>query len=165
MHMLEAERTEIEKPEGHYCFACGTANPIGLKLEFYRLADSICSDITLKKVHEGWENLAHGGIISTLLDEVMSWAVLYFRRVLFVTRKMKTKYVRPVLIGTPLTVRGSLIDTSEPPKVKTRGEILDDKGRLLVRSIGEFIELPEERFSSVSEGMKKEILALLENLK
>ena len=162
--MLEAKKTEIEKPQGHYCFACGTANPIGLKLEFYRLADSICSEITLDKVHEGWENLAHGGIISTLLDEVMSWAVLYFKRVLFVTRKMKIKYIRPVLIGTPLTVRGILIDTSEPPKVMTRGEILDDQGRLLVRSTGEFIELPAERFSSVSEGVKKEMLALLEKL-
>ena len=162
--MLEAKKTEIEKPQGHYCFACGTANPIGLKLEFYRLADSICSEITLDKVHEGWENLAHGGIISTLLDEVMSWAVLYFKRVLFVTRKMKIKYIRPVLIGTPLTVRGILIDTSEPPKVMTRGEILDDQGRLLVRSTGEFIELPAERFSSVSEGVKEEMLALLEKL-
>jgi len=162
--MLEAKKTEIEKPQGHYCFACGTANPIGLKLEFYRLADSICSEITLDKVHEGWENLAHGGIISTLLDEVMSWTVLYFRRVLFVTRKMRTKYIRPVLIGTPLTVRGILIDTSEPPKIMTRGEILDDHGKLLVRSTGEFIELPAERFSSVSEAVKKEMLALLEKL-
>ena len=79
--MSEGERVEIQKLQGHHCFACGTANPIGLNLNFYRLDNAVCSDITLGKNHEGWENMVHGGIISTLLDEVMSWSIIYFKRV------------------------------------------------------------------------------------
>ena len=90
---MSDERFDIEKPQGHGCFACGTANPIGLNLQFYRLGDSVCSDITLTKHHEGWENIAHGGIISTMIDETMSWAILYFKRVFMVTRKMNIKYI------------------------------------------------------------------------
>ena len=102
---MKKERVELPKIKGQYCFACGTANPIGLNLRFYFLGDAVCSEITLDKVYEGWQNVAHGGIVSTLLDEIMSWTIMYFKKVLLVTRKMDVKYVKPVLIGTPLTVK------------------------------------------------------------
>ncbi len=157
---MNEERIAIPKLQGHHCFACGTANPIGLNLHFYRVGDSICTDITLGKYHEGWQNVTHGGIISTLLDEVMSWTIMYFKKVFFVTRKMEIKYIKPVLIETPLTATGWLIDDSEPPKIRTRAEIRDDKGSLLVRSSGEFVVLPEEKLSSVPDEQKKDMLSL-----
>lgn len=157
---MNEERIAIPKLQGHHCFACGTANPIGLNLHFYRVGDSVCTDITLGKYHEGWQNVTHGGIISTLLDEVMSWTIMYFKKVFFVTRKMEIKYIKPVLIETPLTAKGWLIDDSEPPKIRTRAEIRDDKGSLLVRSSGEFVVLPEEKLSSVPDEQKKDMLSL-----
>ena len=157
--MSEGERVEIQKLQGHHCFACGTANPIGLNLNFYRLDNAVCSDITLGKNHEGWENMVHGGIISTLLDEVMSWSIIYFKRVFFVTRKMEVKYIKPVLVGTPLTVKGRLFDDTQSRKVKAKGEILDKEGKLLVKSVGEFVILPNEKLSSVSEELKKDMLS------
>ncbi len=158
--MAKKERFDIVKLQGHNCFACGTENPIGLNLQFYRLGNAICSDITLGKNHEGWENMAHGGIISTLLDEVMSWAVIYFKRTFFVTRKIHMKYVRPILIGIPLTVKGRLVDAPKGPKIEVKGEIRDDEGRLLVKSTGEFAVIPHEKLSSVPEGLKKDMLSL-----
>jgi hypothetical protein len=68
---MAEEKFRIPKPRGHNCFACGTDNPIGLNLQFYRLADDVCTEITLDKQYEGWEGVIHGGIVSTLLDEVM----------------------------------------------------------------------------------------------
>jgi len=161
--MTEEKRVNIQKPQGHCCFACGTANPIGLNLQFYRLGDAVCSDITLGKNYEGWENVAHGGIVSTLLDEVMSWTIMYFKKNFLVTRKMEVKYIKPVLIGTPLVVKGEVMDDSEPPKIRARADIRDDEGHLLVRSIGEFVELPMEKLSSVPEGLKEEMLLLFNN--
>jgi len=159
--MTEQEtRVDINKPEGHHCFACGTANPIGLNLKFYSLGDAVCSEITLGKYHEGWQDLAHGGIISTLLDEVMSWAIMRSKKTFIVTRKMDIKYVRNVLIGTPLTVTGRFVDGAKPPKVKAKAEIRDDEGRLLVRSNGEFVVLPEERLSTVPKSFKDEMFSL-----
>jgi uncharacterized protein (TIGR00369 family) len=159
----EEKRVGIEKPQGHYCFACGTANPIGLNLKFYRVGDTVCSDITLGKYHEGWEDIAHGGIISTLLDEVMSWAIMYAKKTFIVTRKMDIKYVRNVSIGTPLTVTGQLVDDASPPKIRAKAEIRDQEGRLLVRSNGEFVALPEEKFSSVPASFKGQMAALFES--
>jgi len=160
--MNEEKRISIEKLQGHNCFACGTANPIGLNLQFYNLGDEVCSEITLGKNHEGWENMAHGGIVSTLLDEVMSWTIMYFKKIFLVTRKMDIKYVRPVLIGIPLTVKGSVLDDSAPPKIKARAEIRDNEGHLLVRSNAEFVAVSGEKLSLVPENLKEEMFALFD---
>jgi acyl-coenzyme A thioesterase PaaI-like protein len=161
--MIGEEKVNIQKPQGYHCFACGTANPIGLNLQFYRFGDAVYSDITLGKNHVGWENVAHGGIVSTLLDEVMSWTIMYFKKIFLVTRKMEVKYIRPVLIGTPLIIRGEVMDDSRPPRIKARADIRDNESNLLVRSLGEFVELPMEKLSSVPEGLKEEMLSLFEN--
>ena len=161
--MIGEKKVNIQKPKGYNCFACGTANPIGLNLQFYRFGDAVYSDITLGKNHEGWENVAHGGIVSTLLDEVMSWTIMYFKKIFLVTRKMEVKYIRPVLIGTPLVIRGEVVDDSEPPRIRARADIRDDERNLLVRSTGEFIELPKDKLAAVSEGLKEEMLSLFEN--
>jgi len=157
-------KIEIKKLQGHNCFACGTANPIGLNLKFYRLGDAVCSDIILGRSYEGLENLVHGGIISTLLDEIMSWTIIYFKKVFFVTRKMDVKYIKPVKVGIPLTVKGKLMDSSGGRKIEARGEVLDDNGNLLVRSFGEFVVLPKEKLPFVPEGLKKDMLSLFEKI-
>ncbi len=158
-------RIPIQKLQGHHCFACGTDNPIGLNMQFYHLEDMVCSDIILKKDHEGWENMAHGGIISTLLDEVMSWTVLYFKRTFLVTRKMNMKYIKPVSLGVPLTARGKILDEPGNSRIEVQGEIVDAAGKLLVRSRGEFVMLAENQLTSVSSGLKQEMIHMFEQFK
>lgn len=157
------DRIPIPKLQGHHCFACGTDNPIGLNMQFYHMEDRVCSNMILKKDHEGWENMAHGGIISTMLDEVMSWTVLFFKKTFLVTQKMDIKYIKPVPLGVPLTVRGKILDDTRAPRIEVRGEIVDAQQKLLVRSTGEFVMLAENRLSSVSQEMKQEMMEMFEN--
>jgi acyl-coenzyme A thioesterase PaaI-like protein len=159
--MVEA-RIPIPKLQGHFCFACGTANPIGLNLQFYRSNESVCTDITLGKYHEGWQNMAHGGIISTLLDEVMSWTIIYSKRIFFVTRRMEIKYIRPVLIGVPLTVRGHLTGEKKSPFIGAIAEVSDKEGQLLAKATGEFVEIAQEKLDLVPEGLKEDMVRLFE---
>jgi acyl-coenzyme A thioesterase PaaI-like protein len=163
MTMAE-ERVMLKQMEGRGCFACGTANPVGLKMRFYRIGNAVYSDILLAKNYEGWENMAHGGIISTILDEVMSWAIICFRKTLFVTRKMELKYVRPVPLNMSLRARGRVMDEDRGPLIKTRGELFDDAGRMLARSVGEFALVTEEKLADVPEGVKTEMLTLFERM-
>ena len=159
----DKRRVPIQKLQGHHCFACGTDNPIGLNMQFYRLGDMVCSDITLERNHEGWEGMAHGGIISTLLDEVMSWTVLYFKRTFLVTRKMDMKYIKPVPLSIPLTAQGKILDDTCAPKIEIRGELVDAAGKLLVRSRGEFVMLAKDQLSSVSNGLKQEMIDMFKH--
>jgi acyl-coenzyme A thioesterase PaaI-like protein len=157
---MNDERVEIPKLQGHSCFACGTANPIGLNLQFYRSNESICTDITLGKYHEGWQNMAHGGIISTLLDEVMSWTIIYFRRIFFVTRRMEIKYIRPVNVGVPLTVKGRLTRERKEPFVGAIAEVFNGGRQLLAKATGEFVKLPKDKLEMVPEELKEDMVSL-----
>lgn len=147
----------IPKLEGYNCFACGTENPIGLNLSFYRQGEYICSDISLEKDYEGWENMAHGGIVSTLLDEVMSWTVIYFRRILFVTRRMKIKYIRPVPLYRLLTVKGKMIEGDRRRLCKARGLIQDEDKNTLVTGEGTFAILSDKDLSLVPDNLRREM--------
>ncbi len=163
--MTAEEKVMIPKPSGYNCFACGTANPIGLNLNFYRSGDSVCSEITLGMYHMGWDNIAHGGIISTILDEVMSWTILYFRRTFFLTRKMEVKYLRPVPVVTPLKIKGRLMEAAgSDSRVKVRAEMRDSDGNLLAISSGEFVLIGKEEMPPALEGSKREIYTLIESL-
>ena len=65
----------------YHCFGCCPDNPIGLHMEFYEDGDYIMSTWHPNTHYQGWVNTMHGGILSTLIDEVCGWVV---------TRKLQT---------------------------------------------------------------------------
>jgi acyl-coenzyme A thioesterase PaaI-like protein len=157
-------RETIPKLEGYNCFACGTANPIGLNLQFYVSGKYVCSDIAITRNYEGWENMAHGGIVSTLLDEVMSWAVIYFKRIFFVTRSMRIKYLKPVPLETPLTVKARILEEKRGRINQARGFIHDQASNTLVRGEATFARLSDEELYLVPERLKKDMEDLFQRL-
>ncbi len=86
--------------DDHYCFGCGQQNPIGLKLPFYEEGDTgrVWSPWTPTREHQGFEGIAHGGLITTVLDEVMGW-MIYLRQLWAVTGSIDVRFRRPVEIG------------------------------------------------------------------
>ncbi|NLD39489.1 MAG: PaaI family thioesterase [Desulfatiglans sp.] len=163
--VTKANKLKIKKPEGYFCFACGTANPIGLNLEFFAVGNKVITETTLNRYHVGWSDIAHGGIISTILDEVMSWTILYIKRCFFVTRKLEIKYIKPVKIGVPLIASGSILTNSEDDKiVKATGELRDNHNSLLAKASGEFIIIPREDIQQGFKDSEKEIFSLIDGL-
>ncbi|HEC78141.1 MAG TPA: PaaI family thioesterase [candidate division WOR-3 bacterium] len=56
------------------CFACGAANSNGLQLQIEETADGVRAVIRPPKWSQGYKEMVHGGIISTILDEMTVWA-------------------------------------------------------------------------------------------
>ena len=158
------KRVDLPKLENHNCFACGAANPIGLNLHFYYRGDSICADITLGQYYVGWENMAHGGIITALLDETMAWAVIFFKRSFFVTRKIEVKYIRPVQVGIPLNVKARIVQEKKNHRMEVLAELFDDQDRILAKGTGEFTILSKEQMVLVPESKKIEMQGLFDQL-
>jgi uncharacterized protein (TIGR00369 family) len=128
----------------HNCFACGTLNVHGLQLVLHAGADRCWTELTLAERFEGWEGIAHGGILCTILDEVMAWA-LVDHDVWGVTARMAVEFKRPVPIGRPIRAEGRVLEVRRR-LVTAEGVILDAAGgTMLARSEATFVAAPEAR--------------------
>lgn len=107
-HAEAEEITAINTRDDHNCFGCGALNPYGLQLRFFPTAQGVCAPFTPEAVHEGYVGLVHGGIITTVLDEVMAWS-LYRLEIWAVTAKLDVVFRRPVEVGVETRATGYLV--------------------------------------------------------
>lgn len=86
------------------CFVCGT-NPIGLGVKF-RLEDDVCyGEFTPRDEHMGFTDVTHGGIVFSLLDDVMAnW--LWLQGEHGFTAKADIRYRAELPVGTPVRLEG-----------------------------------------------------------
>lgn len=89
------------------CFGCGLNNPIGLRLNFEWDGKTARAEFTPTELYQGWPGVVHGGIITSMLDEVMAYAAR-FEGVNCLTSKMQINFKRPALIDEPLIITGSI---------------------------------------------------------
>ena len=130
--------------EPHNCFACGSLNAHGLQLQLHLGDARSWAAFDLDRRFEGWEGIAHGGILCTILDEVMAWALVAEDN-WGVTARMSVDFRRPVPIGTPIRAEG-WITRSRRRIVETAGHILDaDDGTELVTATGTYVAADEAR--------------------
>lgn len=90
------------------CFACGPDNPIGLKLKFTWDGTTARAEFTPTELHQGWNNIVHGGIVFTLLDEAMSY-VTYFQGLNSVTAKSEVRFKQAAPLHQPLLISATTI--------------------------------------------------------
>ncbi len=105
------------------CFACGTGNPVGLKLKFRIEPGSgiaVCEKVIADHFN-GWKGAAHGGIITTLLDETMVYACTS-TGIFTVTGSIQVKFHKPVPTGLSVTITG-WIDENRGRSITTSGKI------------------------------------------
>ncbi|KYZ75557.1 thioesterase [Anaerosporomusa subterranea] len=94
--------------QNSWCFVCGEENPIGLHLTFSEENETYISTFTPGPEHQSYNGVLHGGIISTLLDEIMA-RYLYAKGQTAVTAKLEVRFRAPTPIGQPLTIRGRIV--------------------------------------------------------
>ena len=99
----------MELIDDNYCFVCGKKNPIGLKLNFSFDGKTITTEFVPQKEHQGYFNIVHGGIISTLLDEVMVKLAIEMGMPA-VTAHMDIRLRKALNIGEKITVRAEILE-------------------------------------------------------
>lgn len=95
--------------EGYNCFGCSPFNKKGLQLDFFNDGDEIVTFWEPGKDFQGWVNVLHGGIQTTLMDELASWVVFIQCESSGVTANLNIKFKKPVHTkNEKLTIRGHL---------------------------------------------------------
>ncbi|MBR6713294.1 MAG: PaaI family thioesterase [Selenomonadaceae bacterium] len=87
-----------------YCFACGEKNPIGLHLSFNFDGERIFTKKILPKEFQGYDGTAHGGILSTMLDETMCKFISAKYHEKAVTGRLEIRYKYPTPVNQELKI-------------------------------------------------------------
>jgi len=129
---------QIPNMDHNMCFGCGPANKDGLKMTFFGNDDLVYSEMTVPGHMIGWQGVVHGGILSTLLDEVMSWGSIFLTRRFILTKTMTVNYHKPVFAGDKLRVESSIENRNSERECVMNGRIINSKGELCTSSAGTF---------------------------
>ncbi|HYW94049.1 MAG TPA: PaaI family thioesterase [Bacteroidales bacterium] len=89
--------------EDYQCFGCSPKNHLGLQMKFSDEGEYVVCEWEPRPEFQGYNNVLHGGIQATLMDEIASWTIYVKAGTGGVTSRMETKYKRPVY-----TDRGTL---------------------------------------------------------
>lgn len=144
------------QPTSRMCFVCGRENPVGLKLEFYEdhAANQVRAEVTIPDQYQGYPGVVHGGIISTILDEVSGRAVMLEEgdEGLMATLRMTIRFRRPTPTETPLTAVG-WVEQVSGVGARVAGEVRLPDGTVTAECESLLAE-PPERFREAWEAEK-----------
>lgn len=115
-------RSSALENEGNRCFVCGPGNPIGLGVRFSLDGDVCRATFTPQRQHAGYDSVTHGGIVFSLLDDVMAnW--LWLQGIKSFTARADIRYRAALPVGTPVRLEGEL--------AKRRGRLAEMVGRVI----------------------------------
>ena len=131
-------------PEGYKCFACSPSNPIGLQLSFEADDTYVYATWEPGENFQGYNNVIHGGVIATLLDEVAAWYISVKVGTAGVTKSLRIEYLKPLyLTRGPVELRARMIKDSYP-EIEMEAELYDSERNLCASSEATFFLYPPE---------------------
>lgn len=125
-----------------HCWVCSASNEHGLAVEFLEKGKgAVQGTFPCDEKFTGYPGFLHGGVVSALLDGAMT-NCLMARGTPGLTGKLEVRFLKPVLIGTPVKVRAWL-EKSRGTLHILAAELIQD-GEVLATAGGKFMEYPEE---------------------
>ena len=134
----EQDRQYLPNSGDHNCFGCSPSNPSGLQMKFFADGNKVFSNVTIPGHLCGWSNIAHGGVITTILDEIMSWAALHFLKRITMTKSMQIEFIKPVYIHRQLRAEGKVLEVIGKHDAVMEGILYSDNTVICARSTANF---------------------------
>jgi len=122
------------------CFACGSENPHGLRLQIKEKDNGVEAVIRPPLWTQGYHNTVHGGIVSTILDEMTVWAAYLKADLRCVTGQLSIR------IRTSMRVDQKYIARAEVLCIKHRlviaeAHIVDNDNKLIAQAQAKLIRI------------------------
>lgn len=129
---------EVPNSNSHTCFGCSGNNRHGLQMKFFTDEHSVFSSVIVPDHLGGYTKIVHGGVVSTILDEIMGWAGIYLLKKITMTKNMSIDFLQSVYIGEKLWVEGNIVEQTGRNQAVIDGIIYNHKGEPSARSRGTF---------------------------
>ncbi len=98
------------------------------------------TEFTPRPEHVGFRNTVHGGIISTVLDEIMVWACAVATKQFGYCVEMTVRFQRPLRPGAKAVATAELVSNRKDRLFEARGEIRDGE-TVLATATGKYLAL------------------------
>jgi uncharacterized protein (TIGR00369 family) len=129
---------QLPNSRNHNCFGCSPVNPSGLQMKFYPSESAVYSKVTVPDHLCGWSNLVHGGVLTTIMDEIMSWAAIYLLKRVPMTKSIAVDFLKPVYVGRALQVQGTVLEKTGKREALMEGSIFNEDDACCARATGTF---------------------------
>ena len=129
---------ELPNNRNHNCFGCSPVNPSGLQMRFFTDGSAVYSRVKVPEHLCGWSNIVHGGVLTTILDEVMSWSAITLLKRIALTQGIAVEFIKPVQVGGELKAEGRVRETGGKNDAVTEGVLYDASGEPCARASATF---------------------------
>lgn len=112
----------MRRMESEECFVCGHLNPIGLHMKIEEGEGWARSTWKIEKPFIGYDNIFHGGIMASIMDDMMAHAI-YYMDVDVMTAHLEMDYRAPAYVGETITCETHVESYSGRRSIRAAGSI------------------------------------------
>lgn len=154
--------------EARLNIASGLENEHGMRMRVFGKDDHVMGLLTVPEHMCGWQGIVHGGIVSTMLDDIMGWAIIFVLDKFMLTKSITVNYFKPAYTGTPLRIKSDVYEEIDDREVKMKATLFDEEGQVCTEAIGTFAVFSYEsalRLPMVEKNLIEKFFKMVRSIK
>ena len=132
-----------ELPHTHSCFVCGESNAAGLKLRFTTDGRVVQTRFRLRPAHIGFRGVVHGGLLTTVLDEIMVWACAVPTRRFAFCAELTVRFLNPARPDDEIIATGELLANRKNRIFEAKAVLANPAGQPFAEAAGKYLPIPK----------------------
>lgn len=132
------------KVEGYNCFACSPNNENGLQMQFVEDGEYLICEWQPRGFLQGYNNILHGGIQATLLDEIASWLVQIKMKTAGVTSNMNIRLRKTVPTDKGKLILKAKLKETRKNLADVEVELINPDGKIGADGVITYFTFPPE---------------------
>jgi acyl-coenzyme A thioesterase PaaI-like protein len=137
-------------PHTRSCFVCGEANPLGLNLRFETDGRRVRAKFFPLPEHNGFKGVVHGGLIATVLDEIMFWACAVQTRRLSFCAELNVRFLSPMPPDGEFVVTGEMVADRKGRVYEAKAAVQDAGEVTFATATGKYLPIKNADVSEMA---------------
>ena len=139
----------MKLPHTKSCFVCGLNNPLGLKLDLETDGQIVSARFTPRPEHVGFRETIHGGLISTVLDEAMVWAIGVRTQRFAYCAELNVRFLQPARPNEELMLVAELVENRRNKLFQAKAELQNPRGAVHAAATGKYLPIKEDNLTEM----------------